>query len=293
MAPAVPLPFLFGNSHRGMLCTACPRCPAAPVVHGGSLGQGGAKAAQWGRVRTRHSRRRPETAEPLNLLLELALIDTSFGYWWEDNRKGSVIALFYLPMAEEGSVLACAVRTLAIASYYYSYFAFAKRWKSFRPLGGCAGTMPWSGGDRAEALARLSHLLPVQLVLGFGSIPSEQSSQVAAHPSCLLGISITALKQAYIPKGASLEASSIFLHWWLCLNWPTLMKGVIYVCYTEINQSFLMESQCCMQVQILIWTLPEQGSMKQMLGSEPHTFLLAFRYRTGTMRLLSARRACS
>lgn len=136
MAPAVPLPFLFGNSHRGMLCTACPRCPAAPVVHGGSLGQGGAKAAQWGRVRTRHSRRRPETAEPLNLLLELALIDTSFGYWWEDNRKGSVIALFYLPMAEEGSVLACAVRTLAIASYYYSYFAFAKRWKSFRPLGG-------------------------------------------------------------------------------------------------------------------------------------------------------------
>lgn len=79
MAPAVPLPFLFGDSHQGMLCTACPWCPAAPAVHGGSLGQGGANATQWGRVRTRHSRGRPETAELLNLLLELAVIDTSLG----------------------------------------------------------------------------------------------------------------------------------------------------------------------------------------------------------------------
>lgn len=109
MAPVVPLPFLFGDSNRGMLRAACPWHPAAPTVRGGSLGQGGAKAAQQGRVRTQHNRSRPETARRLNLLLELALINTSFGYRWERNRKGSIVALFYLPMAEEGSVPACAV----------------------------------------------------------------------------------------------------------------------------------------------------------------------------------------
>lgn len=72
----------------------------------------------------------------LKLALRISCNRYQLGYWWEGNRKGSVIALFCLPMAEEGSVLACAVRTLAITSYYYSYFAFAKRWKSFRPLGG-------------------------------------------------------------------------------------------------------------------------------------------------------------
>lgn len=120
-----------------------------PRSAGVPLGQGGAKAAQRGRVRTQHNRSRPETARRLNLLLELALINTSFGYRWEHNRKGSIVALFYLPMAEEGSVPACAVWTFAIAFYYYSYFAFAKRGKSFRLQGsvleqccGAVGTGP-------------------------------------------------------------------------------------------------------------------------------------------------------
>lgn len=79
----------------------------------------------------------------------------------------------------------------------------------------CARIALCTRGDGGERRwADLSHLLLVQLVLGRGGCrsgsPWSRSSQELVLPSCLLGISVTALKQAYILSGVSLEASSTF-----------------------------------------------------------------------------------
>lgn len=134
--------------------------------------------------------------------------------------------------------------------FFFFFSPFVKRWMSFRTRSHvcareeCAGIAPCTRGDGGERRwTHLSRLLPVQLVRGCGGSrsgsPRSRSSQEPVLPSCLPGVSVAALKQAYILSEVSPEVSSIFfLRWRLCLNWPRFTKQSIYACYVEINQSF-------------------------------------------------------
>lgn len=134
---------------------------------------------------------------------------------------------------------------MCTCNFFFPYFfpSFVKKWmySQTRICAGkeCAGIALCTWGWRERCWAHVSHLLPVQLVLGSGGpslVSSEQESPVP--PSCVLGLSVPALKLLYILSGVSLDASSMF-----SLDCPRFTKWSVYACHTEINQVFSMESQ--------------------------------------------------
>ena len=139
----------------------------------------------------------------------------------------------------------------------------------------CAGIAAYTRGDGGERRwAHLSHLLPIQLVLGRGGSrsgsPWSRSSQEPVLPSCLLGVSVTALKQAYILLGVSLEASSIFCTGGYAQIDLDLQRGLYMLATLRKISLFFMESQLYSHLSACIWlligTLPVQESTKQKAG---------------------------
>lgn len=123
----------------------------------------------------------------------------------------------------------------------------------------CAGIAPYTRGDGGERCwTRLSHLLPVQLVLGCGGSrsgsPRSRSSQEPVLPSCLPGISVTALMQAYILSEVSPEASSIFF---ALVTMPKLAQiyKAAHICLLHCDKSVVLS----WKVNYILIYLPAYG----------------------------------
>lgn len=99
----------------------------------------------------------------------------------------------------------------------------------------CAGIDLCTWGWKERCWPHLSHLLPLQLVLGPGG--PRPGVLRAGEPSA--SSSVPALNQLYILLGVSLEASNIFCPY----LWPRFTKWSVYACHTEINQGFFFHGK--------------------------------------------------
>lgn len=147
--------------------------------------------------------------------------------------------------------------------FFFSIFPpFVKRWIFSRTCCMCWGGVCWNSSVYMGVEARDAGILSLiccrfsrfWALVAPGLVSSEQESPVP--PSCVLGLSVAALKQLYILLGVSLEASSIF-----CLAWPRFTKWSVYACHTEINLVFSMESQLFSHLSACRWLLT--GSLVQ------------------------------
>lgn len=133
----------------------------------------------------------------------------------------------------------------------------------------CSGIALCTWGWRERCWAHLSHLLPVQLVLGpDGPRPGLLRAGGTVPPNCVLGLSVPALKQLYILSGASWSLQHILP------GLAQFTKWSVYACHTVIK-FFPMESQLYSHLSacrcLLTGSLLVQESTKQKAVDEQWT----------------------